>query len=867
MTALASWDPDGPGPLSPRMLAGGSFTIAGNTFASNLAMWESQTQTWSAIGGGTDGHVDAIVVLPDGSFVIGGQFDTVGTVAASNIARWNPTTSSWLPLGSGVNNDVRALALTASGDLVVGGEFTAAGGAPASRIAIWNFANSAWSTLGTGMNNFVASLAVLAGGDIVAGGRFSTAGGSPAANIARWNVATSTWSSLGSGTGNSLVNAIVVLPGNDLIVGGSFSTAGGVAVSRIARWNESTASWSALGAGIAGTAGNSGIVVSLALSADGGVFAGGTFGTAGGQTANNIARWDLATSTWSPLARGTLSAVRAVLATPAGIVAGGDFQTAGDLAASRIALWKLPAETWEPFGPEIFGSTTDLLSMPDGDLIAARSFMNAVQASNFNVVHWDSASDAWSSLGTGMNGQVTSVAALSSGDIIAGGGFTSAGGTTALNVARWSAAASQWQMMAAGFSSAVLKVAVSPDGDIFAGGQFTRSGQQALSGIARWNPSTEQWLPLGSGLTGAGGSSGIVTGIAFFFDGDVVVSGSFVKAGGLPATNIARWNNATSSWSAFGPGISSPVNRVIVLQNGDVIAAAANKVFRWADSAAQWTSLGTFDSPSPSVYCLLALGNGDFLAGGQFAKVNGVSAANIARWSNGDSSWHAVGAGVSGAGSSSVQAMAGLPDGFAAGGNFTVAGDNVSAYFARYTATNTPWIARQPSPAVLVAGETLHLESAPAASYDGVAAKWQRFDDVSGFVDLVNGPGGASAGGGNVSGAVFSFPSPTDGTPAQLEIANIQHSDAGLFHAVFVTECGESISTTVEVKVKAHIADINADGQVDDADFLLFSAQYDLMLCADPQMPEGCSADFNHDGAVDDADFMIFLPAYGSMLF
>ncbi|MBL8886865.1 MAG: hypothetical protein JNK16_09405 [Phycisphaerales bacterium] len=44
------------------------------------------------------------------------------------------------------------------------------------------------------------------------------------------------------------------------------------------------------------------------------------------------------------------------------------------------------------------------------------------------------------------------------------------------------------------------------------------------------------------------------------------------------------------------------------------------------------------------------------------------------------------------------------------------------------------------------------------------------------------------------------------------------------------------------------------------------STQYDLMLCADPLMPDACSADFNQDGQVDDADFGIFIPAYGAMV-
>lgn len=170
-----------------------------------------------------------------------------------------------------------------------------------------------------------------------------------------------------------------------------------------------------------------------------------------------------------------------------------------------------------------------------------------------------------------------------------------------------------------------------------------------------------------------------------------------------------------------------------------------------------------------------------------------------------------------------------------------------------------------PRSGTTIAGETLVLTSTPAAGYTDVSSQWQRENDASTFVDVVNGPAGASVGGGIVSGAWGSFPSPTDGTPSILTIANIQHSDAGNYRVVFSNSCGEATSVPVEVKVKAHIADINADGQVDDADFILFSTQYDLMLCTDSLMPDGCSADFDRDGVVDDADFTIFVPAYSAM--
>ncbi|MBL8886864.1 MAG: WD40 repeat domain-containing protein, partial [Phycisphaerales bacterium] len=733
VAALAQWDPDGPGPSPAVLLAGGSFSIAGDAFVSNLAAWDASTQSWYSVGGGTDGRIAAIATLPDGSFIVGGSFTHAGSVAVAKVARWNPATSSWSALGVGLNDDVRSLTLTPSGELVAGGNFTAAGGAPASRIALWNFTTSSWSALGAGVNNFVSAVAVLPGGDILAGGRFSSAGGAPAANIARWNPATSTWSAFGSGTGNALISAIAVLPGGagDFVVGGSFTTAGGNAANRVARWNEATSTWSALGTGVTGSAGGSGSVVALALSADGVLFVGGTFGNAGGQSANNVASWDLATSTWSPLGRGTISAVRSLLAGNAGIVVGGDFQVAGDLAASHIALWQTSAGAWAPFGSEIYGSTTDLVTLPDGDIVAARSYMNAANGSDFNVVRRDAATGAWSSLGTGMDGRVLAVEALpdavdGGGDIIAGGNFRTAGGTSALNIARWSASESAWKAMGAGFSSAVIEVAVSPAGEIIASGQLGRSGTQTINCIARWDASAQQWKQLGSGLTRTGGGSASASGLAFLADGDIVAAGLFTHAGGVPASNIARWDTATSSWSAIGAGISAQVGRVIVLENGDLIASTFDRVFRWTDSSAQWTSIGTFaPNNSLAVYRMLARSGGDFLVAGDFSAVNGVSARNIVRWNNADSSWHAVGTGVTSVGAAShVEALTPLPDGFAAGGDFAVAGEYVSANFAHFSETNTPWVAEQPAPATLIAGDTLTLQSTPAAASSGVMARW-----------------------------------------------------------------------------------------------------------------------------------------------
>ena len=60
------------------------------------------------------------------------------------------------------------------------------------------------------------------------------------------------------------------------------------------------------------------------------------------------------------------------------------------------------------------------------------------------------------------------------------------------------------------------------------------------------------------------------------------------------------------------------------------------------------------------------------------------------------------------------------------------------------------------------------------------------------------------------------------------------------------------------------LPDLSADRVVDDADFVLFAASYNKLLCDDPAQPVDCPADFNADGFVDDQDFSLFAAAYNA---
>jgi len=73
-------------------------------------------------------------------------------------------------------------------------------------------------------------------------------------------------------------------------------------------------------------------------------------------------------------------------------------------------------------------------------------------------------------------------------------------------------------------------------------------------------------------------------------------------------------------------------------------------------------------------------------------------------------------------------------------------------------------------------------------------------------------------------------------------------------------------SIDISVAIETCPGDLNSDGFVDDADFQIFAAAYNILDCADPAMPAGCVADLNRDGFVDDMDFSVFSIAYDALL-
>ncbi|MFO0895406.1 MAG: hypothetical protein U0574_10690 [Phycisphaerales bacterium] len=346
--AIAVFD-DGLGG-GPALFVGGDFTSIGGVAINRIARWNGSA--WSAVGSGVDSTVRSLTVFDDGlgggpHLYVGGWFTHAGGLATGPIARWNG--SSWSSLGAGTNGAVDALCASrdASGPvLYVGGEFNEAGGASAMRIAKWN--GLSWAPLGSGTDQSVYALAAFPASSgaiptLYAGGNFAIAGGVAANHVAKWNGVA--WSAMSSGLGGGSAAVFGLTAYDDgsgngpvLYAGGNFFMAGATVVNNVARWNGSA--WLPLGSGVNGP------VQALTGFTDGSgdgpsLFITGGFMTAGGAPALRIAKWHA--SSWSALGGGVNSGGYALTRVDSSggstaLVLGGSF-TSSPSGDSYLATW------------------------------------------------------------------------------------------------------------------------------------------------------------------------------------------------------------------------------------------------------------------------------------------------------------------------------------------------------------------------------------------------------------------------------------------------------------------------------------------------------------------------------------------------
>jgi trimeric autotransporter adhesin len=408
--------------VDQELLVAGSFTVAGQTLAKNLAKWNADVQNWtfwlSNAESGVEGNVFTIAFSQQEIF-IGGIFSAETITNLARLPR-----SGWVVLGLGLDGPALAMAVERE-QIYVGGGFTNAGAVRANYIARWD--GSTWSALGNGVNGPVHAVAVNAGHDVFVGGTFTLAGGVSANRIARWDG--SRWSPLGIGL-DGPVRAIAV-SGSNLYVGGEFTRAGGFSANRIARWDGTR--WSALDTGMDGN------VLALAVDSQGALYAGGEFTKAGKTNAVRVAKWD--GTKWLPLGKGANNGVNDSVLTLATVgedlFVGGRFTVAGtNTAAAYLAQWD--GQTWLALGGGVSGTNNSVRTMAPGEgrtVYLGGEFTDAAGLMVNRIARWDSV--AWSALGLGVDGPISALV-VKGRQVYVGGEFNHAARRPSLFFGRWS---------------------------------------------------------------------------------------------------------------------------------------------------------------------------------------------------------------------------------------------------------------------------------------------------------------------------------------------------------------------------------------------------------------------------------------------
>lgn len=673
----------------------GKFGVAGGVTANGIALWDGAA--WSTVGDGTGpmddyfgtpqpGRIYAMLINNDKLYV-GGDFVAMDGVSANNVAQWDGAV--WSALGEGMgeldweNKFVpQAIVYTLATDgttLYAGGDFKLADGTTANSVAQWD--GNAWSALSDGVTltdgngeaqkGTVKALA-LHNGALYAGGWFDKAGGKAANHIAVWQG--NSWSPLGVGVraaqyaSEAPIRALT-FSGNTLYAGGLFVGAGNQTIDLLAKWENN--SWSEVGSGISNDDYDE--VTVLTSGAAGEVYIGGGFRIAGDQRVDNIAQWQ--NNEWSTLGRGLLRgeygdspATPYAIATDEDgrVYVGGEFTIAGGVRVSNLALWA--DGRWVNIG-NANARVRDLVVV-DADLYVVGEFTQIGGIAANHVARWNRTTQQWSALGAGINDTVYAVA-YADGRLYVGGAFKAAGNVSAEDVAYWDGA--QWH--AFGAKARIFEVGdrgsevgtyvndlVVHGDSVFIAGHFQTiqngtntadlSSFQVVHNVVEWQRSTDTWFWLGDlaqrGVTYGGYSGFSIDANALAMVGNTLyVGGHFNQAGGLAASNLARWDLATEQWVSLNGslgGVEDPEVNALAAYGTDLFVggkflsagnATVNFIAQLDTESDNWSALDGgvkwYNDRFTAVTAVTAGPDGVYL-GGDFDKAGGLSAPGFAHW-------------------------------------------------------------------------------------------------------------------------------------------------------------------------------------------------------------------------------------------
>ena len=642
-------------PVHNKLYVGGNFSQVYygsyiTIIASYIGLWYTDTSTWGSISTGNNVY----------SNNYNGLFNSADIVV-NTISHTSPTRVT----------GVYAMKLDNNNHLYVGGNFDTAydynstSGLCVNNIALFDIAGNGWTSLGQLLRNgtdgavysmiFNSSLNnVLAAGVFKNTYSSATSFSSITKAIASYTTVSNIISNVSSssyGAVNGVVYATAFDNVNNLLyVAGQFNSVydsvntNGLIASNIAVWDIANNIWRTLGNYLIN--GTDTLVNALELdTVNNLLYVGGTFSTVFsgtnasnlGQSANNIAIFDLTNLYWnilgSNLSQGVNGSVSSIVldSTRSMLYVGGTFSSVNDsvntggLLSNNIAIWDIFNSVWNLFGTSSSNGVNGAVSTISLDsahnmLYVGGAFTRANDSFNTSagllvnyITAWDFTTTRFKVLGSstkfGLNGRVNSLL-IKNSKVYAGGAFTTAydsvntNGISVNNVAVWNY--TTW----APFGTSTR------NGATFAATPYSYVNKKytvstSINSLA-WDPSYNYVYVAGN------------------FNN---VTDNNTNVSGLSVNNIAAWDTVNNVWKAMGSGTNLPVYSLITSGTNKLYIGGAfksttnttNSISIWDATNNVWKYIGnsTYNGVNGRIYTLNNNASTNITyVGGSFTSVN-----------------------------------------------------------------------------------------------------------------------------------------------------------------------------------------------------------------------------------------------------
>ncbi len=609
-------------------------------------------------GLGANGRVKSIALQHDGKILVGGEFTTFNGISNNRVVRLNSDGSidETFDTGTGANGHVNSIVVQPDGKILIGGEFTTFNGASKNRLVRLTTNGSIDdSFISTGANDDVNSIVLNPDGKILVGGAFDTFNGASHMRLTRLNANGSIDSSFNVGSGaSSRVNTVTVQEDQKILVGGYFTSFNGVAKKCLVRLNSDGSIDDSfdIGAGA-----NIGDVYSIVIHQDNKIIIGGQFTAFNGVALNSLARLNVDGSidpTFNIGSGATGSVTSTVVLNEGKILVGGWFTGYNNKFSNRMVRLNVDGSLDNTFQNESWGANGtvfQIVEQEDHKLIVGGDFtsFNGVVKKYLVRLNTDGSIDESFKIGSGPNGVIRAIVLQADGKILLGGKFTAFNGITQNRFARLHQDGTIDNDFTIGTAanSNIYAIALQPDKKIVVGGDFTSFNGVSKKGLVRLHAdgAVDQTFNTGTGAGSSSGGSALVQKITLQPDGKILIGGNFnVYNGSSSQRYFLRLNEDASVDNTFdiGTGVNGTVSSILVLKDGKIIVAGAlDKLngenvsslcrLRTDGSIDNTFDVGTGSNARSGITELVLLPDDKLLVGGWFTYFNGSDKSHLVR--------------------------------------------------------------------------------------------------------------------------------------------------------------------------------------------------------------------------------------------